>query len=74
MPMTAAMSRSAAFTAIPSASTRQASFTTGKKIISTMSFSDSFNSYCSDGTNMSQIHGFYTSDIVIQLEVARGRE
>ena len=42
MPMTAAMSRSAALTAIPSAKTRQASFTTGKNNISTMSLSDNF--------------------------------
>lgn len=44
MPMTAAMSRSAALTAMPSVRTRQASFTTGKNIISTMSFSDNFDS------------------------------
>jgi hypothetical protein len=42
--MTAAMSRSDALTAIPSARTRQASFTTGKNIISTMSLSGNFTS------------------------------
>lgn len=42
MPMTADTSRSAAFTAMPSSSTRHASFTTGKNIISTISLSDNF--------------------------------
>jgi len=37
-----AMSRSAALTAIPSAKTLHASFTTGKNVISIMSFSDKF--------------------------------
>ena len=46
MPMTEAISRSAALTAIPSASTRHASFTTGKNIISTISFSGNFTSCC----------------------------
>ena len=44
MPMTAEISRSDALTAIPSSRTRQASFTTGKKIISMMSFSGNFTS------------------------------
>jgi hypothetical protein len=44
MPITAAMSRSAALTAIPSSRIRQASFTTGKNIISTISFSGKFTS------------------------------
>lgn len=42
MPIMEATSRSDALTAIPSSRTRQASFTTGKNIISTMSFSVMF--------------------------------
>lgn len=44
MPITEAMSRSAALTEIPSSSTRQASFTTGRNIISMISFSGNFTS------------------------------
>lgn len=44
MPKMEAMSRSDDFTEMPSARTRQASFTTGKNTISTISLSPNFSS------------------------------
>jgi len=59
MPKTVAMSRSEERTTIFSSSTRHASFTTGKKIISTMSWSDTTTGCHTFKTRRRKIEGFF---------------